>query len=167
MNPIFKVLLCICALSVSGAGAAYAGASANKIVPINGGEWRVMENQSSYARNFQHKAKSSTERFDQVVTVFDLPMTDDRRLGHKDSKDEYIEIFKIGAPSSITFPNDVVVQIKLDKGDYWLLSRQTFIVGRHLAELNPEENENSYLIFRSALQDEIDKTRYQLRNAFK
>ena len=36
MNPIFKVLLCICALSVSGAGAAYAGQKEDQIAEDSG-----------------------------------------------------------------------------------------------------------------------------------
>ena len=40
MNPIFKVLLCICALSVSGAGAAYAGPKEDAIAAYDIGDFK-------------------------------------------------------------------------------------------------------------------------------
>ena len=40
LNPIFKVLLCVCALSVSGAGAAYAGPKEDAIAAYDEGDYK-------------------------------------------------------------------------------------------------------------------------------
>ena len=51
-------------------------------------------------------------------------MTNDRRNGHRESADEYIEIFTTEPMPT----RHVTVQIRLDKGSYWILSRQSFIL---------------------------------------
>ena len=135
------------------------GASISKVVPMSAGEWSKMNNETIYARNFERKIKLPREVYNQVVTIYDLPMTDDRRVGHIETKNEYIEIFKTVMPT-----NHVVIQIRVDREKYWILSRQTFRLSGSLDKINPEESENSYRIFRIALQNEIDSTRYQLQN---
>ncbi|HCK84468.1 MAG TPA: hypothetical protein DHW63_08105 [Hyphomonadaceae bacterium] len=112
-----------------------------------------MENSAAYARNYQRQERRPTERFNQVVTIYEVAMADDRRIGFEIASGEYLEIFKLSHDS-------VVVQIRQDHGAYWLLSRQTFATG--LTTLNPEFGPNAFQAFRLELQNEIDETRHLL-----
>lgn len=117
--------------------------------------WVLMENDSSYASNYQRRERRPTERFNQVVTVYDMRMTDDRRVGLEIASGEYLVMFKLSHDS-------VVVQIRQDHGIYWLLSRQTFSLPRQLTALNPESGAGEFQVFRLEFQDQIDETRHFL-----
>ncbi len=121
--------------------------------------WTPLENNSSYARNYQRRELRSSERFNQVVTVFETPMTDDRRIGVEVSPGEYLEVFKISHDS-------VIVQIRRDHERYWLLSRQTFALSGRLAAQNPDAGSDVFQVFRFEFQDEIDETRHLLASEF-
>jgi hypothetical protein len=149
------------ALLLSGCEQKHEPVSNSKVVPIDAGEWSLIDTEKVYARNFQRNTKSIKEPYSQIVTIFDIPMTIDRRVGHQESEDEYIEIF-----TTDPFPtNRVVVQVRLDKGGYWILSRQVFMLDKIL-KTNPIDDERTYNIVRSDLQNEIDATRYQVRHGF-
>lgn len=118
-----------------------------------------MTNESAYARNYERRQLREAERFNQVVTIFDLPMTADRRSGAEIAPGEFVEIFKVG-----TEVNSAVVQVRIDEGDHWLLSRQTFWLREgYLREWDPQSSEQVFQVFQRALQNEIDETRMELR----
>ena len=56
--------------------------------------------------------------YKQIITVFLIPMTDDRKR-EEIAKNEYFESFVLRA-------NSITVQIRIDKGDYWVMSRETY-----------------------------------------
>jgi hypothetical protein len=93
-------------------------------------QWEPLANEASYARNYSRLAKLPYERFPQVVTIYETPMATDRRNGREISPGEYVEIFKVGEPT------DVVILVRLDKGRYWLLSRQRISLSLACSVLN-------------------------------
>ena len=122
-------------------------------------EWEPMQNEASYARNYSRAAKRDYERFAQVVTVYETPTASDRRSGKEVASGEYIEIFKVGEPT------DVVIHVRIDKGRYWLLSRQRVSLSNwpYLNAINPETNGADFMRFQYALESIIDSTRHFLR----
>jgi hypothetical protein len=86
-------------------------------------------------------------------------MAADRRNGRQISSGEYLEIFKVGNL------NDVVIQLRIDKGHYWLLSRQRVNITDYpyLATYNPEHDDATFKRFQIALQNIIDSTRHFLK----
>jgi hypothetical protein len=120
-------------------------------------EWEPMKNPSSYARNYVRREKRDYEVFPQVITIYEVAMTRDRRDGTQISDSEYLKIFKIFGE-----PNNVVIEISTDKKHYWLLSRQRIDLSRkdYLIKENPEQNEKSFNVFHFALQDIVDTTRH-------
>ena len=118
--------------------------------------WLSMKNETSFARNFERRQLRDNERFQQVVTVFDSPMTAERRSGREIATGEYLEIFRVGDT------NSAVVQIRVDRGSHWLLSRQTFWL-RELADRDPGANDQVFSLFQHALEGDIDETRWDLR----
>ena len=122
-------------------------------------EWKATQNEVPYARNYARRIKRPFEKFEQTITVYETPMAADRRVGKEIAPGEYLEIFKVGEQTN------VVVQVREDRGNYWLLSRQRIIIDNHLNLIsqNPEYNEETFKQFQIALQDIIDSTRHFLR----
>jgi hypothetical protein len=129
--------------------------------------WETLSTNSDYSEGFSRRLAQNNEEYELVVTIFKLPMTEDRKSGLKIGDNEWLEIFS-------TFREEMTMRLRLNKGDYWLLSRQTFKVG-----VTPVEHPKAYTfpwyeseidakdtLIRSYLQNEIDKTRYILRNEF-
>lgn len=123
------------------------------------GEWEPMQNEASYARNYSRAIKQTHELFQQVVTIYETPMASDRRKGKEVASGEYVEIFKVGEPT------DVVIHIRIDKGRYWILSRQRVSLSNwpYLTAINPEAGSSDFQKFQYALQNIIDSTRHFLR----
>lgn len=125
--------------------------------------WEKLADEEPYAHNYARRAKYPREMFPQVGTVFDLPMSGDRKAGEPISSDEQLEFFKL--PVS---PKQVVMQLRLDRGRTWLLSRQTISLEdlQGLVDINPESDPSAFHAFRSQLQNEVDRTRHILRTEF-
>lgn len=133
-------------------------------------DWKPMANEFEWAANFEQLKRDPRHAFARVVTLFRLPMSIDRRQGTKVSANEYIEIFT-GLPEMVT------VLVRVDKGSYWVLSRETFrapsspdaefydpalteaISDRVIAD---DERAQAHL----ALQPLIDSTRYLIQTRF-
>jgi len=123
---------------------------------VSDNKWKKMDDPSVYAKNFEAREKGSTEEFAQVVTIFLNPMTPADKVGTQLSDDEFLEMFT-------TFPKTVTMQIRRDKGAYWLLSRQTFSVAdSYLASLNPEVSSENFRLYQDQFENEIYTTRYSL-----
>lgn len=93
-------------------------------------------------------------------------MTDNKKTGEQISENEYIEAF-------VTEPNTVTVQIRVDKGDYWVLSRQTFLTKDNLTvNSDLEYSSLSYIrinddnLLDQSIFNQIDNTRYIINNDF-
>jgi len=123
-------------------------------------KWKKIEDSDSYAKNFEARNKTSKEEFSQIITVFLNTMTSDRMIGEKITDNEYLQMF-------IVHPDTVTVQIRSNKIQYWVLSRQTFsIANLGLENINPEESETNFNLYRVAFQNEIDNTRFILDSEF-
>ena len=100
------------------------------------------------------------EAFPQVITVYLNKMTSDRMSGKKISENEWLEVF-------VVHPQTATVQIRRNKGDYWVLSRQTFSVSEpQLINANPESSEQNFALYQTFFQNEIDTTRHILDSEF-
>ena len=129
-------------------------------IEVSEEKWKKIEDSDSYAKNFEARNKISKEEFSQIITVFLNTMTSDRMIGEKITDNEYLQIF-------IVHPNTVTVQIRSNKTQYWVLSRQTFSTANlGLENINPEESEVNFNLYRVAFQNEIDNTRFVLDSEF-
>jgi hypothetical protein len=81
-------------------------------------EWREMQNEATFARNFEATSNPPNRKY-QIVTVFMIPMSEDRRIGERLSPTEYLEAFS-------ALKDQVVIQMRRDHGSYWVLSREAF-----------------------------------------
>ena len=115
------------------------------------GDWTPMENEYPWAARFLATAPRN-QAVSQVVTVFKLPMTDDRRSGERISPNEYLEMFA-------TNPGEVTVLVRLDKQAYWVLSREVFAYPSMTSWGTKAELHAAQI----ALQPQIDTTRYLLQ----
>ena len=132
----------------------------NKNIIVSSDKWKFVDNsdESAYSKNYSAINKKDGEEFEQMITVFLNKMTDDRKSGEKITNSEYIEAF-------VLHPNSVTVQIRVDKGGYWVLSRQTFESKNNY----PDQTNVSYsdlLLNFEDMQNKIDNTRYILNNDF-
>lgn len=121
--------------------------------------WLPMENEAEFAENFEDRQKGPRHVFGRVVTVFKLPMTDDRRIGTQIAPGEWLEFF-------VAHQGAVTVQYRLDRGHYWLLSRETLRPSPFLQDrLSPGRHLDAPTLnqLRFDIQREVDDTRFLLR----
>ena len=126
-----------------------------KTIFLDKAEWSPMQNTQEWAKNFQSKYKKGAQQFETVLTIFLQPMTPERKIGKMISQDEYVEMFS-------SFPKTVTVQLRVNKGDYWILKRDTYKV----ATINPtkvETDPNVYQQIYRELQVNIDDSRFFVR----
>ncbi len=93
-------------------------------------------------------------------------MSAERKSGVPLSANEYVELFVL---DHIPLPHPLlVVQVRLNRGRDWLLSRQTFKVASwpSLANRNPNHDAATMELFRATLQNEIDAARHTLISDF-
>jgi hypothetical protein len=124
--------------------------------------WRPMANEATFAENFEAVTVKSGETWPQVITIFKLPMSSDRKRGIQVTKSEYVEPF-------VAHPGKVTIQIAVDRGRYWVQSRQTFDVASDVAarvawdvDVSTPRPRNSAKEQRSLVrvfQDQVDSTR--------
>lgn len=135
----------------------------NKTIYISSGDWIKMQDSASHAKNYEQKNKQKYHKYGRVITVFLLPMSEDRQMGMKISNNEYLEFF-------ITTPGFITAQTRIDKGDYWVLCRETFLpketsklnANKYKSFLSTEENKLLWSLY----QSEIDETRYIIKTEF-
>lgn len=131
-----------------------------KSVVISDEKWKKSNDPETYAKNFEAREMLGGEAFPQVITVYLNTMTIDRMSGKKISGNEWLEMF-------VVHPQTVTVQIRRNKGSYWILSRQTFSVSEsQLINANPESSEQNFALYQNSFQNEIDTTRHVLDSEF-
>lgn len=126
---------------------------AGQKVMLSTSQWKRMTNEFDYAENFE-ATTNRPPRKSQVLTVFKIRMSKDRRNGKEIARDEYLEIFCTG-------PSQIAVGIRRDHGPYWLLSREVF---SGVADCEPGQyfTGDEFDRISSILRNEIDTTRNQL-----
>lgn len=119
-------------------------------------EWKPMDNPEPYSENFEARTLRSGHTFPQVLTFFKIPMSEDRRLGIKISDTEFVEFLLVHA-------GKLTIQVRVDRGKYWVLSRETFEVNKPVSvrvdEYRPVLSEEENKILWNTFQDEVDATR--------
>ena len=129
----------------------------NKLINISKSNWDFLETDYLYSKNYQSKTKLEGHKFKQIITVFLIKMTDERKR-EEIVKNEYFE-------SWVNRPNSITVQFSIDKGDYWVLSRETY----QTEENYPIQTNFSYskvLVNFNGIEDMIDRTRFILNKDF-
>lgn len=134
-----------------------------KTIELSSDDWTKARDKRSFAKNYEEKRISPWHKYGRMVTVFLIPMSDDRRVGLKISDREYVEFF-------IVHPGLITVQTRVDKGRYWVLCRETFNQKSHLpvdaSAYKPFLSENENQLLWRLYQAEIDETRYLLQSTF-
>ena len=126
-------------------------------------DWTKAKDETNFAKNYEEKRTSPWHKYGRMVTVFLIPMSDDRRVGLKISDREYAEFF-------IVHPGFVTAQTRVDKGKYWVLCRETFNQESHwpvdVSAYKAFLSENEQRQLWQRYQAEIDETRYLLNSKF-
>ena len=134
-----------------------------KIIRLSKDNWEQMEDPTNFAKNYLQKGEDQIHKYARVVTVYLIPMSEDRKRGLDITRNEYLEFF-------IVHPGFVTAQTRIDKGEYWVLCRETFQARNYslvdIQKYRPflSEDENRQLW--AAYQQEIDETRYLLQTRF-
>lgn len=134
-----------------------------KTIELSLDDWTKAKDETNFAKNYEEKRISPWHKYGRMVTVFLIPMSDDRRVGIRLSDREYVEFF-------IVHPGFVTAQTRVDKGKYWVLCRETFNQKSHLPvdvlahKTFFSENENRQLW--QLYQAEIDETRHVLNSKY-
>jgi hypothetical protein len=132
----------------------------NKIVNLNESDWEILKQESEYSVNLSKKVKQKNEKYNQIVTIFNIEMTKDRKSGIKLSDNIYFEAFKTGL-------GGITIRIRIDKGSYWILSRQTFISNNDNVLSDSEyADESKALLLARKFDDEISNTVFMINKNF-
>jgi hypothetical protein len=129
----------------------------NKLINISKSNWEFLGQNYLYSKSYQSKNKLEEHKFPQIITVFLIKMTD-KRKSEEIVKNEYFD-------SWVNHPNSIIVRIRIDKGDYWVLSRETYL----MEENYPSQTDFSYsevLVNFNGIEDMIDRTRFILNKDF-
>jgi len=127
-----------------------------KTIFLDANEWFPMHNTQAWAKNYQAKKKKDGQAYETVLTIFLQTMTTERRSGKQIATGEYIKIFSL-------LPGNVKVQLRVDKGKYWILTSDTYEV-RNLNALKVETDPLVYKMIYQEIQTKIDNNRFFIRN---
>ena len=131
-----------------------------RTIGIPSTDWTPLKNSEEFAVNFEAKAKQESEAWHQIVTIFKIPMAERDRQAVESAPLEYAEFF-------IVHPGHVTLQLRVDKGGYWLLSRQTFAAPEFLRsrvqEYRPFLSEEQNRLFLEIFDLEVKRTRFRLQ----
>jgi hypothetical protein len=128
----------------------------DKVILLDSDSWKPMRNEFEWARNYSAKSKNKGQVYETVLTIYLLPMATDRKTGKVISSNEYIEIFQVR-------PGTVTVQLRVDKGKYWVLTRDTYNVNTPAS--NVELDNLVYKMVYQEIQTKIDSNRFFIRNS--
>jgi hypothetical protein len=132
----------------------------DKVVAINENDWEVLKQESEYSVNLSKKYKRANEKYNQIVTIFNIEMTKDRKSGIKLSDNIYFEAFKTGI-------EEITINIRIDKGLYWVLSRQTFSSDNdQILSTGEYADESKALLLAKKFDDEISNTIFIVNKFF-
>src|SRR5262245_40683206 len=89
------LLVLAAAAGCRSASSSYEVAIGSTIVNVPMRDWKPLENSEPYAENFEARVLKAGHAFPQVLTVFKVPMSEDRRLGIRISDNEFLEFFVV------------------------------------------------------------------------
>ena len=129
----------------------------NKTIFVSEDKWDFLPSDSNYSKNYQSTSTPEGHLFKPIITVFLIRMTDDRKR-ERIVKNEYFESF-------VLHPNSITVQMRKDKGDYWVMSRETYKLEQSFkrdTSFNFKELMNSI----PEIDNQIDRVRFILNSEF-
>ena len=134
-----------------------------KTIELSLDDWTKAKDETNFAKNYEEKREYPWHKYGRMVTVFLIPISDDRQVGLKISNREYVEFF-------IVHPGFITAQTRVDNGKYWVLCRETFNqkghspvdVSAYKPFLSDDENRQLWLLY----QAEVDETRHLLNSKF-
>ena len=145
----------------------------DQVIELSSETWKPMKNEYEWAENFESDIIVEDSVFGTVLTIFKLPMPQSEKFGKKLSENEYLEMFSIKPdldklpppPKSYLekYPikNQVICKLKVNKGNYWLMTRDTFEVkSADAAKIKSDETAYSLIYFE--IEDKINSLRYFL-----
>jgi hypothetical protein len=125
--------------------------------------WSLIKDEANFAQTYEQKESRESHKYGRVVTVFLARMPNDRKVGQKISDNEYLDIL-------VVHDGLVTAQVKVDKGQYWVMSRETFVPKARLsADVSSNKRYLSELAKMSLWMDyrpEVDETRHLLQTVF-
>jgi hypothetical protein len=143
-------------------GGEYRVATPSGFVRIPKADWKAVPSAHALGESFEQRRPSTHQGLPRLVTVFKTHMTEDVRIGRSISPTEYLEM-------EVDASGRLIVQIRVDKGRYWLLSRETlltpggpFVDTAVVRALTVEESAAAREMFAS----EIEQTRFLLHSQF-
>jgi hypothetical protein len=129
---------------------------------ISADEWKAMPGTNPLRQEFEQRTSETGPRLPRVVTVVKIHMTDDVRVGEQISPTEYLEIRAEG-------PSTATVQIRADKGRYWVMSRETLTAPTGPLFETPRGQSltgTEFAIAQSIFARDIELTRFLLQSKF-
>lgn len=134
-----------------------------KLIQLPEQSWSMMKDEANDAKIFGQKERGALHKYGRVVSVFLAPMSDDQKVGLKIANDEYLEIL-------VVHEGLVTAQVKVDKGQYWIMCRETFLPKARLsADVSNRKgflSKNAQLSLWMDYQSEISETRNLLNTVF-
>ncbi len=133
---------------------------------VNGTEKSVSEDkwefknlpESLYSKNYIAREKREGHKFEQVVTVFLQTMSSDDKTIEDIASLGFFEAF-------VVHPDAITYQIRIDKGDYWVMSRETF-EHEHTYPMQTNISYSELVGLVGDFRNKIDNTKFILENEF-
>ena len=122
-----------------------------------------MSNPEPFADNFEARTKQDGKAYPQVLTIFKIAMTNESRIGARVAPGEFAE-FKILRPDNLT------LHLRVDRGRYWVWSRQVFELTSPLPASLPKQSpilsEEENRLLASLFEPEVSRARYSVQKLF-
>lgn len=135
----------------------------DKMILLSHNEWIKLKDETSFVINLEERKQRPWHKYGRIVSIYLIPMSEDRKQGLRISENEYIEFF-------IVHPGFVTMQTRIDKGRYWVLCRETLLPKTSLpidiSKYKPWLDINVQLELWQHYQAEIDETRHLLHSKF-
>ena len=140
-----------------------------KTIELSSNDWGKVDDTTNFAKNYSEKKLSSLHQDERIVTVFLNPMSYYNRIGEELTSTEYVEMF-------IVTPGLLTIRTRIDKGEYWVMSRDTYkpkekmlsnaldSTDFSISSLTLSEWDRSLLM--SDYETEINETRFLLNSKF-
>lgn len=155
------VLLC---LPIQGYTADYLElAVPGKLIQLSEQSWSKIKTEAGSANTYEQKESGASHKYGRAVSVFLGPMPANRKVGVRISDNEYLKVL-------IVHEGMVTTQLKVDKGQYWVMCQETFLPKARLsADISNHKaflSELAQLSLWMDYQSEVDATRQLLLTVF-
>jgi hypothetical protein len=140
----------------------YRVGTAAGVVRIPRAEWKALPGSYRSGESFEQRKVELRQRFPRFLTVFTIHMTEDDRVGQQISPTEYLEMW-------VEQWGTLTVQVRVDKGRYWVMSRETILAPEGpLLDTSVAKalSDDEFSAARAMFEAEIERTRFLLTSQF-